>query len=67
MRDFIVYQGVQLKLILIEVTELVHQKLLFKRVQSDCAAVVTFRVNSLVGVLLIERCTMVGLNLKCVG
>jgi len=43
---------------------LIQHNLLIERVQSDCAAVLAFWVNSLVRVFLIECCRLFGLNLK---
>ena len=66
-RNFIIDKGIQLEFVVLRISLLVDYCLLIEREKSDCAAVVTSWVLSLVGALITESCRMARLDLEFVG
>ena len=66
-RDFIIDKGIQLEFVVLCISLLVYNCLLIEREKSDCAAVVTSWVHSLVGALITKSGRMARLDLELVG
>jgi hypothetical protein len=65
--NFVIDKGIQLEFVVLRISLLVNYCLLIEGEKSDCAAVVTSWVHSLVGALITEFCRMARLDLEFVG